>query len=411
MSGEDGTGADIAVVGGVYRERCMRPAWREIYGSAGRAASAMASMGASVSLHSYLDPAAAEVLASRGAFEGFHVARNESVQEIAFDYDHGLATPRILGRGAVEAPLRVSASRVLRFGMMDGDAVVHGQKVVYDPQDAYAPEAFHANGSTADELALVLNQHEAALLTGARDASAEAMAGDLMQQQRAAVVVIKRGAMGALVRDQHGVRTVPAYQSQKVWKIGSGDNFAAHFAYRWLHEGRSAAESADLASRATAYYCQTRGFATPEKLESFALSPIVPSEAFLQGHRPKVYLAGPFFSLAQLWLIEQARSDLLAAGLKVFSPYHDVGHGSAEDVVPLDLEGINDADLIFAVGDGMDPGTVYEIGYARAKGKPVIVYCENESDENKKMMGGSDCLLCDDYVSSIYQTLWTACRL
>ncbi len=104
MSGEDGTGADIAVVGGVYRERCMRPAWREIYGSAGRAASAMASMGASVSLHSYLDPAAAEVLASRGAFEGFHVARNESVQEIAFDYDHGLATPRILGRGAVEAP-------------------------------------------------------------------------------------------------------------------------------------------------------------------------------------------------------------------------------------------------------------------------------------------------------------------
>lgn len=411
MSGEDGTGADISVVGGVYRERCMRPAWREIYGSAGRAASAMASMGALVSLHSYLDPVAAEVLASRGAFEGFHVARNDSVQEIAFDYDHGLATPRILGRGVVEAPLRVSVSRALRFGMLDGGAVVHGQKVVYDPQDAYAPEAFHTNGSTADELALVLNQHEAALLTGARDASAEAMAGDLMQQQRAAVVVIKRGAMGALVRDQHGVATVPAYQSQKVWKIGSGDNFAAHFAYRWLHEERSAAESADLASRATAYYCQTRGFATPEVLESFTLNPIVPSEAFLQGHRPRVYLAGPFFSLAQLWLIEQARSDLLAAGLKVFSPYHDVGHGSAEDVVPLDLEGINDADLIFAVGDGMDPGTVYEIGYARAKGKPVIVYCENESDENKKMMGGSDCLLCDDYVSSIYQTLWTACRL
>src|SRR5690606_9036630 len=145
------------------------------------------------------------------------------------------------------------------------------------------------------------------------------MAGELMQQQRAAVVVIKRGAMGALVRDQHGVGTVPAYQSQKVWKIGSGDNFAAHFAYRWLHEGRSAAESADLASRATAYYCQTRGFATPEKLASFALSPIVPSEAFLQGHRPKVYLAGPFFSLAQLWLIEQASTDLVAAGLQVSS--------------------------------------------------------------------------------------------
>ncbi|MCK2126742.1 PfkB family carbohydrate kinase [Thauera aromatica] len=389
----------------------MRPAWCEIYGSAGRAASAVASMGASVSLHSYFDPVAAEVLASRGAFEGFQVAKNDSVQEIAFDYDHGLATPRILGRGVVEAPLRVFASRVLRFGMMDGDAIVRGRKVVYDPQDAYAPEAFHTNGSTADALALVLNLHEAALLTGARGASAEEMAGELMKHQRAAVVVIKRGALGALVRDHHGVAIVPAYQSQKVWKIGSGDNFAAHFAYRWLQEGRGPAESADLASRATAYYCQTRGFATSEVLESFRPSPIVPSEAFLQGHRARVYLAGPFFSLAQLWLIEQARNDLLAAGLKVFSPYHDVGHGSADDVVPLDLAGINDADLIFAVGDGMDPGTVYEIGYARAKGKPVIVYCENESDENKKMMRGSGCLLCDDYVSSIYQTLWTACRL
>lgn len=411
MSHEDGASADIDVVGGVYRERCMRPAWREIYGSAGRAASAIASMGASVSLHSYFDPVAAEVLTSRGVFEEFNVSRNTTSQAIAFDYDHGLATPRILGRGLVEGPLRVSGSRVLRFGLMDGDAIVHGRKVVYDPQDAYAPAAFHANGSTADELALVLNQHEAALMTGMEDASAVQMAERLIESHHAAAVVIKRGALGALVHDGRGVATVPAYQSRKVWKIGSGDNFAAHFAFRWLHEGRSPVESADFASRATAYYCQTRGFATPQVMESFKPDPIVPSQAFLEGRRPMVYLAGPFFSLAQLWLIEQVRNDLLAAGLKVFSPYHDVGHGSAEDVVQLDLAGINDADLLFAVGDGMDPGTIYEIGYARAKGKPVIVYCENESDENKKMMEGSDCLLCDDYVSSIYQTLWTACRL
>lgn len=411
MSREDVAGADIDVVGGVYRERCMRPAWREIYGSAGRAASAVAAMGASVSLHSYLDPIATEVLTSRGAFEGFQVSRHDVDQAISFDYDHGLATPRILGRGVAEAPFEVSGSRILRFGQMDGNAIVHGRKVVYDPQDAYFPAAFHANGSTADELALVLNQHEAALLTGAADVSAAEMAKTLVESHQASVVVIKRGALGALVHDGRDVAIVPAYQSRKVWKIGSGDNFAAHFAFRWLHEGRRPVESADLASRATAYYCQTRGFATPELLEFFEPSPIVPSESFLEGRRPKVYLAGPFFSLAQLWLIEQARNDLMAAGLKVFSPYHDVGHGSAEDVVQLDLAGINDADLIFAVGDGMDPGTVYEIGYARAQGKPVIVYCENESDENKKMMAGSDCLLCDDYVSSIYQTLWTACRL
>jgi nucleoside 2-deoxyribosyltransferase len=124
-----------------------------------------------------------------------------------------------------------------------------------------------------------------------------------------------------------------------------------------------------------------------------------------------VYLAGPFFTLAQLWLVEQARADLTAMGLRVFSPYHDVGHGSAEDVVMLDLAGIDTADLVFAIGDGMDSGTVYEIGYARAKGKPVVMYAENESDENKKMMRGSGCVLHDDYVSAIYETLWTACAL
>ena len=212
------------------------------------------------------------------------------------------------------------------------------------------------------------------MMTGMAHGSAENMAEALIEYERAAVVVIKRGPLGALVHDGRAVTTVPAYRSRSVWKIGSGDNFAAHFAFQWLHQGRSPTESADFASRATAYYCQTRGFATPEILQTFSPSPVTPSNAFLEGHRPKVYLAGPFFSLAQLWLIEQVRNDLMSAGLEVFSPYHDVGHGSAEDVVQLDLVGIKDADLVFAVGDGMDPGTVYEIGFARAKGNPVVVY-------------------------------------
>lgn len=135
------------------------------------------------------------------------------------------------------------------------------------------------------------------------------------------------------------------------------------------------------------------------------------SKAYLAGYRPLVYLAGPFFTLAQLWLVEQALADLKAMGLRVFSPYHEVGHGSADDVVQLDLEGIDKADLVFAIGDGLDSGTIYEVGYTCAKAKPVIFYCENETDENKKMMGGSGCTLCDDYATAIYQTLWTACAL
>ena len=110
-------------------------------------------------------------------------------------------------------------------------------------------------------------------------------------------------------------------------------------------------------------------------------------------------------------MIEQARNNLRDLGLQVFSPYHDVGHGSADDVVQQDLEGIDNSDLVFAIGDGLDSGTMYEIGYARSRGKPVIMYSENESEEDKKMMEGSGCILCSDYVTAIYQTLWTAVEM
>lgn len=399
----------IAVVGGVYRERCLRPSWTEIFGSGGRAASAMSSMGAAIELHSYLDPLASDVLSARAELEDFTIRPTPIERSMTFEYDHGLDTPRIYGSGEACESLSVIADRIVRFGLMEGDAVVHGRQVVYDPQDAFAPKPFGANGSTASQLAIVLNRREAELLTGSTGTSDEQLAQILLQQSAAQVVVLKLGPFGSFVCERSSAHYVPAYQSQRVWKIGSGDNFAAHFAFHWLHEYRQAAESADLASRATAYFCQTRGFATPDALSAFNPGPIGPSVDYRAGRKPRVYLAGPFFTLAQLWLIEQARGNLSGVGLDVFSPYHDVGHGCADDVVLQDLAGIDAADIVFAVADGLDSGTIYEVGYARAKAKPVVVYCENESDESKKMMDGSGCILCDDYVTAIYQTFWTAC--
>lgn len=107
-------------------------------------------------------------------------------------------------------------------------------------------------------------------------------------------------------------------------------------------------------------------------------------------------------------MVGQARRDLLAMGLDVFSPYHDVGIGSAEDVVEKDLEGIRKCDVLLAIGDGLDSGTIYEMGYARALNKPVIFYAENESVQDKKMIEGSNCYITDDYVSAIYHTVWEA---
>jgi nucleoside 2-deoxyribosyltransferase len=98
-------------------------------------------------------------------------------------------------------------------------------------------------------------------------------------------------------------------------------------------------------------------------------------------------------------------------GLTVFSPYHDVGHGSPEDVASLDMQAIQRCDLIFAIGDGMDSGTLFEVGFARSLGKPVVFYSESPEAMRQKMLTGSDCDIVADYVSAIYRTVWAACEL
>lgn len=401
----------ITVVGGVYRERCMRPSWQETYGSAGRAATAIARLGGEVELHGYLDNAALCIVQDRAALEGFTLVATEVAQGVAFDYIHGLSTPYIQKPPVLYPPLQVSKERVLRFGMIESTAIVDCEYAVYDPQNAGAPEHFGANGSKANHLALVLNRYEASYMCGSASETPETMARQLASETGAEVVVIKMGPFGALVYDKGFISTVPAYRTNHVWKIGSGDTFAAHFAYAWMQEERTPHAAAEIASRATAFYCESQGYPSRKRLDAFKPEPLPISECYKNGYQPLVYLAGPFFSLAQLWLVQEARNDLRGMGLRVFSPYHDVGRGSADDVVEKDLQGIRDCDLLFAIGDGLDAGTIYEVGYARALEKPVIMYSENESEEDKKMMEGSACRLADDYVTAVYQTVWAAAGL
>ncbi len=92
--------------------------------------------------------------------------------------------------------------------------------------------------------------------------------------------------------------------------------------------------------------------------ETSALGRIATVQRYRDGYVPKVYLAGPFFTLEEPWVVGQARRDLKAMGLDVFSPYHDVGLGTAEDVVKKDFEGLRNCDVHFAIGDGLDSGTI-----------------------------------------------------
>jgi nucleoside 2-deoxyribosyltransferase len=73
-----------------------------------------------------------------------------------------------------------------------------------------------------------------------------------------------------------------------------------------------------------------------------------------------------------------------------------------------DVKGIQDSCVLLAYLDGLDPGTLYEIGYAKALGKPVVVFVQREGEGDLKMIDGAGCIICDDFVTAIYQTVWVA---
>ncbi len=395
---------EIDVVGGVYIEVCLQPVWNQLLGSAGRAARALSTTDAKIRLHTYVDQSNRRSLELVTKSWQVALAAESIARTIAFNYVHPLSVPTIVPMPYVEplAPsLTVNGDVVLRFGMLEGDAVVAGNRVVYDPQSAYSPALFTANGSSAKVLAVVANSNEVRRLSGLQDADDGAR--EIIRRDGAAVVVVKRGSRGALVVTPQERTEVPAYRGAAVFSIGSGDVFAAAFAYFWGIEELPADEAADLASRTTAHYCESR-------------DPIIPSAASLRADRDdrivatpgKVYLAGPFFTIGQRWLVEEARTHLKDMGLEVFSPLHDVGHGPAAEVAMKDLAAFEQCDRVLALLDGTDPGTVFEVGYARARSLPVIALAEVVSEEDLKMIEGTDCVVVKDFATALYFTAW--CR-
>lgn len=406
----------LHIVGGTYVEKCIEPSWFELYGPGGRAATALASLDNDITLSTYIGASerpSLEILAN--TFD-FKLNATEILNTIVFDYYHCLSEPLIYPNISLipkEAPIRVDAGNILRYGFIEGDAIVEGEKVVYDPQNAYCPELFGANGSKARHLAIVTNTSECRKLTENAFEWHEtgALGKRLLEIEDADVVVVKRGSLGATIVTRTKKTDVPAFQTSKVWSIGSGDIFAAIFAHFWISGDKDPFEAAHLASVATASYCNSRvlpiriDFVEHNKfrpLESKNKFPIEPKN---------VYLAGPFFTMAERWVIDQARKYLTEQGFTVFSPFHDVGLGEAEEVVPADIDALVKSDIVFAVLDGLDAGTLFEVGYARSIDKPVVAFVQNETSEDLKMIEGTDCEIVKDFVSAIYRTVWYAMQL
>ena len=394
----------MIITGGVYTENCARPAWRRIFGSGGRAATAVAGMSAETILHAYIYDGLAESYRLSAAAMGYSVHLVPIKQRIEFEYLHPLSHPVIspVSRRA-HPPLVVSGETVLRFDFLEGGAVVKAKRAIYDPQtEGVKKKGFWNNGSTCEELAIVLNEWESLSLTGKPAAEA---GFDILDQWKAAVVVIKLGTKGVSVFQKGCAKyDLPAYITSRVFKIGSGDVFSAVFAYCWGERGDSPELAAEYASRAVADYVENR------QLPVGQVPSLTDREEYRgQEREPLVYLAGPFFDISQRWLIEECKSSLENLGAQVFSPIHDVGPASRnQDVAEADLRGLEACNVVFAVIDSEDPGTIFEVGYAHRMKKPVVCLAERLPEFKKTMFTGTGCLLFDDLSTALYQTMWAS---
>lgn len=393
----------MIVAGGSYLEVCLRPEWRRLFGSGLRAASAIARLSPGTVLHTYgFEGWVKDIEYSANAFGC--VAHVHSIKEaISFSYDHPLSPARQYPQvPARNSALKIEGPTVLRFGFVEGDAVVRAQWAVYDPQscDSWAP--FRSNGSEAEHLAIVLNQDEAGMSVSNSPVDVEG----LMAYHGADVVVIKRGPRGAIVCSRGRQPTeIPPYRSNNVFKIGSGDVFSAAFALYWSERGMDPVRAADYASRSVARFVDGHSLPLLDAEQDNECEPVdVPPDG-------RIYLAGPFFDLAQRWLIEETLHTLKSLGADVFSPLHEVGMGlSPAEIARADLEGLRNCSKVLALLDGVDPGTVYEVGYARALDIPVVALAESVPSEHLTMVVGSGCDVVNDFATAIYRILWTRGR-
>jgi len=99
----------------------------------------------------------------------------------------------------------------------------------------------------------------------------------------------------------------------------------------------------------------------------------------------KAYIAGPFFNEDQLKSMERLEDVLRRNHVSMFRPRFDAGqiknmkNATNEDlrnVFEDDIHGIDTCDFIIANLTYKDTGTAFELGYAYATNKPVVLFNE-----------------------------------
>jgi hypothetical protein len=381
---------NMHVVGGLYRELCEVPHWDAVFGSGGRAVCTVQGISSSVTLCTY----ARQLAAAESRFSEIPVVVNvqRSRTAIAVSYFHPLSDPHVEpARNAIpqEDPLRVSADVVLRFGMLEGDAVVAADTAVYDPQTHVSPTQFAANGSQAKRLALVLNEGEVLAMAGTADTAAGARA--VLERAHAEVVVVKRGVRGALVLESgRAAEVVPAYRSASVFKIGTGDVFSGAFAAYWGERGCAAAEAADLASRTVARYAETRTL------------PAIPTETPVVlpcASASAIRIIGLGNTLSRRYLLEEAKYCLEKLG----APSVTI------DTIAEPAKVLEPGETSLIIADGYPDSMWKGLDSITSSGKrPSLLFVDDPAIGPRWSQPRNNLIICTDFTTCLYETMWTA---
>jgi sugar/nucleoside kinase (ribokinase family) len=395
----------MLVVGGTYLERCVTPDRNVVAGSGMRAAAILRGADPDLQLVSAVSDLDRDAYESAANAYGVDVSWLDRTSPIAFDYFTPLSTPAITGRNArIRAdPEHVNSEAALAFGMIEGAPPLRARRAVFDPQQPRELAGLELGGITAESVAVVLNSAETAAVSGTSDPWEGGRI--ILESGGVDVVITKRAMRGALVTTAEGQRTVSPRRTRSVWPIGSGDAFAAGFAWAWAERGLDPFESAEIASRVAGRWCSTSSFEIPAEVlagDDHVGESIPVNDA-------RVYLAGPFFTVAERWLIDLCRS---ALGPHVFSPLHDVGvkgpGDPASDTAVADLEGLKECDSVLALIDRSDPGTIFETGWATAAGIGVVAYGEMLEQSAITMIEGSGSTIVRDLSTAVYLAVWAA---
>lgn len=104
----------------------------------------------------------------------------------------------------------------------------------------------------------------------------------------------------------------------------------------------------------------------------------------------KVYFASPWFTPEQEEREERLKAKLRSLGFNVHSPKEEAVCGAISDegtrqrIFQGNIRAINDCNIVFAITDGKDMGTIWEAGYAYGVNRyheseepiKIVYYCE-----------------------------------